>query len=292
MSTAVSKMRMGDHEMELGGKYLGLLRESNDIQHDAAALKARLASDGYLFIRGLQKRDKVQAARTSILQNLDSNGQIDRSFPLDQAVLAKGGRGAFMGGSKQVTRTPEFLNLVESPEIMGFFSHLFGKTSLTFDFKWLRAVGTGDFTGAHYDVVYMGRGTVRNLYTCWTPLGDIRFEDGPLAVLEGSHNLPSFQKLRDTYGRMDVDRDNVSGWFSNNPIEMVDKYGGQWKTTEFKMGDVLIFGMYTMHGSVKNETNRYRRARRRRSRWRRRARSGACKSILDFGFWILELGPV
>jgi hypothetical protein len=57
---------------------------------------------------------------------------------------------------------------------------------------------------------------------------------------------------------MDVDRDNVAGWFSNDPIELVDKFGGQWQTTEFAMGDVLIFGMFTMHGSLNNVSNRYR----------------------------------
>jgi ectoine hydroxylase-related dioxygenase (phytanoyl-CoA dioxygenase family) len=104
----------------------------------------------------------------------------------------------------------------------------------------------------------MGRGTVKNLYTVWTPLGDIPLELGTLAVLAGSHTLPSFQKLRETYGKMDVDRDKVSGHFSNDPIEMVDQFGGQWKTTEFKKGDVMIFGMHLMHASTLNETNSYR----------------------------------
>jgi len=258
MSTTISKLRMGARELEMGGNYLGELRESNDAISDFATLRQRLTDDGYLFLRGVQKRDHVMAARMNILQNLDANGQIDRAFPLEQGHVAKGGRGSFLGGSKQLTRTSEFLGVVESPEIMNFFNSLFGKTSLTFDYKWLRAVGPGDFTGAHYDVVYMGRGTIRNLYTCWTPLSDITLDHGPLAVLQGSHNLPKFQKLRDTYGRMDVDRDNVSGWFSNDPVELVDKFGGQWKTTEFKMGDVLLFGMYTMHASIINEQNRYR----------------------------------
>lgn len=57
---------------------------------------------------------------------------------------------------------------------------------------------------------------------------------------------------------MDVDRDHVTGWFSSDPVETVDQFGGQWQTTEFKMGDVLIFGMFTMHGSLTNVSNRYR----------------------------------
>jgi ectoine hydroxylase-related dioxygenase (phytanoyl-CoA dioxygenase family) len=39
---------------------------------------------------------------------------------------------------------------------------------------------------------------------------------------------------------------------------MVEKFGGQWQTAEFKMGDAVIFGMFTMHGSLTNTSNRYR----------------------------------
>ncbi len=100
----------------------------------------------------------------------------------------------------------------------------------------------------------MGRGT-KNLYTCWTPIGDVPFALGPLAILVGSHR---FERIKETYGQMDVDRDHVQGWFSSDPIEMVDKFGGQWQTAEFRMGDVLIFGMFTMHGSLTNASDRYR----------------------------------
>jgi ectoine hydroxylase-related dioxygenase (phytanoyl-CoA dioxygenase family) len=259
MSAAAATYKMGQHGMELGGRYLGELRDSTDVLHDVAALKRRLDEHGYLLLRGLQKRENVAAARRTLLENLAANQQIDTSRPLDEGVMAAGGRGAFLGGQNEVARHPSFISLVESPEIMGFFDRMFGKTSLTFGYKWVRAVNSGGFTGAHYDIVYMGRGSVRNLHTCWTPLGDMPVEQGPLVVLEGSHNLESFRKLRETYGKMDVDRDNIAeGWISNNPYEMVDQFGGQWKTADFRMGDVMIFGMYTLHGSLVNKTNRYR----------------------------------
>src|SRR5262249_11392746 len=143
------------------------------------------------------------------------------------------------------------------PRIMGFFDRLYGEKCTTFDYKWLRFVTTGATTGLHYDIVYMGRGSQR-LNTVWTPLGDVDFASGPLAILLGSHNLPSYQKVRDTYGRMDVDRDLVDGWFSNDPCELVDRFGGQWGTTEYRAGDALIFGMQMMHASLVNTTNRFR----------------------------------
>jgi len=92
----------------------------------------------------------------------------------------------------------------------------------------------------------------------WTPFSDISYQDGPLALMLGSHNLPSYEKIRATYGKMDVDRDNVGGWFSDDPLATMEQYGGQLGTTEFRMGDVLIFGMFTMHGSIVHETNHFR----------------------------------
>jgi hypothetical protein len=90
----------------------------------------------------------------------------------------------------------------------------------------------------------------------WTPLGDIPYELGTLAMCLGSQH---FHKIKQTYGNMDVDRDHVAtGWFSNDPIELVDKFGGQWAITEFRAGDVLIFGMFMMHASFNNMTNRFR----------------------------------
>jgi hypothetical protein len=247
-------LTMNKKEMELNGKYLSLLRESNDILDDREALNARLEEDGYLLIRRLHDPEKVKAARRMLLEKLAENGQLDTSYPIEEAIPAEGKRGMFMGGNKAVTHHPAFLNLVESDEVMGFFEHLFDAPVRTYDYKWLRVVGPGGFSGAHYDIPYMGRGTKR-VCTCWTPIGDVPFEMAPLAILVGSHR---FEAIKKTYGEMDVDRDHVTGAFSNDPIEMVDCYGGQWKTSEFKMGDVLIFGMFTMHGSLDNISNRFR----------------------------------
>lgn len=248
------KLRIMQGEVEVESRYLSSLREANDLLGDPAALHARMEEDGYLLIRGLQKVENVQAARRVVLENLLANNQLNPKYPLDEAVAEEGARGRFIGGAKAVTHTPEFLSVVESPEIMGFFDHFLGGPALTFDYKWLRAVGPGDSTGAHYDVVYMGRGT-RNLYTAWTPLSDVPYHMGPLVLLVGSHH---FDKVKETYGEMDVDRDLVTGHFTDDPVELVDRHGGQWQTTEFKMGDVLIFGMYTMHASVANSSNCFR----------------------------------
>ncbi len=251
------KRTMGAFELE--SSQVGELQDSGDLLRRGGfdLLRERMTQDGYLLLRGLQSAAKVEAVRDNLLEELDRNGQLDRLHPRELGFIQKGARGGFLGGSKPLTRTPLFLDLVESPEIFGFFAEFLQSDVLTFDYKWLRVIGQGDNTGAHYDIVYMGRGT-QNLFTCWTPITEVTEDMGPLALLAGSHRGEGFEKVRATYGQMDVDRDKITGFFSNDPLEMVEKFGGQWKTTEYRPGDVLIFGMYTMHASFNNISDRFR----------------------------------
>ena len=217
-----------------------------------------MAADGYLFIRGLQKRENVLAARHRILEAVNEQGGILPGSNLDDAIVNPAAKHIKTLGNRAVTHDPKVRGVLESKEIFDFFTKFFGRQTLTFDYKWLRCVRRPEATGAHIDVVYMGRGSTQNLYTVWTPFADIPLELGPLALCVGSHNLPGFARVRETYGKMDVDRDRVDGWFSNDPVEIVDKFGGKWQTAEFRAGDVLIFGMWTMHGSLANSSDCWR----------------------------------
>ncbi len=247
--------KMGKRVLESSS--VGELRATEWKTGNVQMLREHMQEDGYLLLRGLQHRENVERTRAYLLEKLRENGQLSDEAPQNEAVPAHGARGGFLGGNKAVTHSKEFLALVESSEIMGFFGSFLQGDILTFDFKWLRVVVPGDFTGAHYDIVYMGQGT-KNLYTCWMPIGDVTLDMGPLAILSGSHSAASFERLRATYGAMDVDRDNVEGHFSNDPLELVERFGGKWLTTEFHAGDVLIFGMFTMHASFNNVSEKFR----------------------------------
>ncbi|GIP31506.1 phytanoyl-CoA dioxygenase family protein [Paenibacillus sp. J2TS4] len=251
------KVTIGQRELEMGSKYLTELRSSNDIWEDTEALRARLAEDGYLLIRGFHDRERVLSARMDFLRKLQAMGRLDPHAPLEEGVISKENKGGMWGGSAEELQAdfPHFLEVVNHPSVMSFFDRLLGGKSMTYDYKWPRAIAHGGNTGAHYDVVYMGRGT-KNVYTMWTPFGDTPLELGTLAMCLGSQH---YDKIKQTYGEMDVDRDNVAtGWFSEDPVEIVDTYGGQWATTAFEAGDVIIFGMYMMHTSLNNRTNRFR----------------------------------
>jgi hypothetical protein len=243
--------------MEVPSETLGELRDSSDVLERVDALRERLVEDGYLLLRGVHDPTLVKEARRQILERLDAGGALDRRAVRDEAKIAEGKHGSFRGGKNDLTGCPAYRELVRGKRTLEFFSWLRGGPAIAFDYEWLRVVGTGDRTGAHFDVVYMGRGTP-NVLTMWTPIGDVSYEQGPLAICEGSHRAPGFARLRETYGKMDVDRDRVAGWFSEDPLEIRDRFGGRWKTTEFRAGDAVIFGMFTLHASLTNSTRTYR----------------------------------
>lgn len=251
------KVQIGERELEMGSTYLTELRSSNDILNDTEALRQRLQEEGYLLIRGFHDREEVLEARMEFLRSLQAAGKLDPDAPIEEGIIGPENKGGMWGRSADDLQEefPHFLNVVNSPKVFSFFEQLLGGPVLTYDFKWPRAIANGGNTGAHYDNVYMGRGT-KNVYTMWTPFSDIPLELGTLAMLLGSQN---YEKIKQTYGQMDVDRDNVAtGWFSDDPVEIVDMYGGQWATTAFEAGDVIIFGMFMMHASLNNATERFR----------------------------------
>lgn len=166
-------------------------------------------------------------------------------------------------------QSPALKQLLYSGQMMEFYQAFLGGDVRPFDYTWLRAVAPGHGTYAHCDIVYMGRGT-HELYTTWTPLGDVSLEMGGLIILEKSHRLES---IKNYYGCKDVDSYCANrktaqlyasgekwwnGALSKNPVSLRKKYGGRWLTADFKAGDVLIFGMFTIHASLDNHSQQIR----------------------------------
>lgn len=250
------KYDMGERKLEFGSE-LKELRDCNALLGNREALRERMAEDGYLLVRGLHPRERVLKARQAIVEFLERGTRLMAGTDPMDAVINPEGKGPGLMGNKDITHHPDVLAVLEGAPVLDFFGHYFGEPVITFDFKWLREVGHTVFTGAHFDNVYMSRGSQR-LLTCWTPFGDIPIEQGTLTICPGSHRLPGFARMRDTYGQVDVDRDHLVGWFSNDPLEINQKFGGEWHTANMRAGDVIILGMLTLHGSTNNMTNRWR----------------------------------
>lgn len=248
------KVLFNEVEMEFGGPLMSELEDSAPDINDVETLQARMAEKGYLFLRGFHDRQAIAAARTKILEHAQNNGILDTAAPLSEGRCAQGLKGAFWGGRKEITHTPEMLGILENERLMAFFAKFLGGDVMTYPYKWLRLTAPGEFTLPHYDVVYMGRGS-HNVFTCWTAYHDIPLERGPLAICEGSHR---FDRVKQTYGRVDVDKQLVGGYFPAAPTEIVQKLGGHWRTASMQPGDIIIFGLFTMHASLTNQTHEFR----------------------------------
>jgi hypothetical protein len=106
---------------------------------------------------------QVLEAGRRVLEHLHNMGTVfDPKHPWESGVLAANcGIHClpFMEGRNDITHSDAVLRVLEGQEIRSFFDAFFGEPSLTFDFKWLRAVHRQAFTGAHTDSVYMSRGS-------------------------------------------------------------------------------------------------------------------------------------
>jgi len=233
------------------------LRGSSDVADDREGLLARLEEDGYLYLPGYLGRTDVLQARHTILHYMAEHEAMEPgSRPLD-GVMGQYGRNVGMMGKPAITHHPDVAKVLAADRLFKLHSLIHGEPVATFDYKWLRAVGNDACTGAHMDHVYMGQGSAR-VMTVWIPLGDIPVEQGTLTICPQSHRSPGFERLRNTYGRMDVDRDLTEGWFTRNPEEVTRKFGGIWQTGDMQAGDIITFGMHLMHASTTNTTDKWR----------------------------------
>lgn len=255
--------------------FFGELRRSADAQDDIQELRRRFEVDGYLYLPKMLNQEALIAARMEMLAKLAEAGVVDLDYPLEDGV-AKHQVAPSALSMKDLSKGNRPLRqaLYDGPMIT-FYERFLSGAIRPLDFTWCRVKTSADgsATRPHYDVVFMGRGT-KNLYTSWTPLGDIPKEMGGLMILENSHRQ---EEIRSTYGEMDVDayctnypdadeiasgkkqwQRELGGSYTNDAIGLEKKLQSRWLTTDYALGDLLIFGMYTMHASMDNQTNRLR----------------------------------
>ena len=248
-----TQFRFGEHVFTFG-KDVMELRDSSALRDDPTALRARLAEDGYLFIRGFHPREDAERAANFTLAAIADRGGLAPGTPTAQGRVGPDNRNFPFFRVLDVSHDRHILNVVDSHTTFDFYARMFGKPALTFDKRWLRCMATGGHNHFHYDNVYVGRGTPNRL-TMWSALTDTDLDEGPLVICLGSHR---HERLIATYGQTDMDRDLTEAVFSSDPRELVDDFGFTLGTAHFEPGDAIIFGMFMMHSSAPNLSDRYR----------------------------------
>lgn len=233
---------------------LGPLRDSTSLLQDGPQLRNRLEEDGYLFLRGVAARQDVLAAREEVFQRLV---EVDEIRPPAIEGIATGNSrrlelhpdlGAFW---KSVNQGQALRRVSHGPATSALMDQVFGQASRAHDFMFLRPGVVGRSTNLHYDFPFFARGS-KQIHTVWTALGEIPVCDGPLMVLENSHH---FQDLIDIARQIDYDSaKSPTVQVLDNTVEFARQRKSRLLTADFGPGDLVIFTMFCMHGTLDNHS--------------------------------------
>ena len=234
---------------------LGELKDTNLKNATDEKLRQSLNDNGYLFLRNVIEKNDITKARNDIFEKLKNVDELEDPFTegiwsgrSKRDELHKN-RGVFW---ENVSNTKSLRKITNGNNLKSVFSRIFGISSIGFDFIFLRAVSGGKFTHMHCDAGFFTRKTQKVL-TCWLVFTDITIDKGPLFIIEGSHK---FSDIKTKYKGFDVDiHKHMKATIDTNPITFAQERNTKILTTQFNPGDVIIFGMYTVHGTFENYAN-------------------------------------
>lgn len=222
---------------------------SNRWLNDIPALRQRLKEQGYLFFRNVLDKQALLTVRRDILELANRHGMIkEGTDPIDG--IYKGG--AHLSSYKfetsrlyrEILDIPSFNAFGQNPVLMLLYSGLLDAEVL----EHRRRIGRltfpqsfGNTTPPHQDFLYI-KGS-KETYTNWIPAGDCPHELGGLAILEGSNHLGI---------REHVPMSGTGGY--GVPHEVCAATGLRWLTSDFELGDLLLFHSGTIHKALDNVT--------------------------------------
>ncbi|BBH22628.1 hypothetical protein Back11_39730 [Paenibacillus baekrokdamisoli] len=231
----------------------GVFEDSSSLLEHPDQLRERAEEDGLLFFRGLLSRDRVMALRLDIMEILGRSGVMNNQFPL-QAGLADveavnqytadelqwNGVGVTRDMYLAIQKLESFHALAHSPELISMYEALFGAAP----FIHPRHIGrimlphhSSKITPSHQDFLHIQGAS--NTWTCWTPLGDVPYELGGLAILRGSHKA----------GLLGVTEAPGAGGLES----ILCGLDYEWLSIDYEAGDIVTFHSHTVHKSMPNQ---------------------------------------
>ena len=230
------------------------MADSASLLDNPTALRARLAEEGYLYLKGVVDKDAIMAARKEVFERLVKVGEI-REPAMDGVATGDSRRkelepdlGGFWRSISEGRKLRAASNGYDMQRIM---SLIFGEPARNQDYIFLRAGAQGRATGLHFDYPFFTRAHDK-VCTVWMPIGDVPVEDGPVVVVEGSNK---YRDLIDPMIGFDISKDNTrKADFGADAISFAQSRGTRLLTRNFSAGDIALFGMYTAHGSLDNHS--------------------------------------
>ena len=84
----------------------------------------------------------------------------------------------------------------------------------------------------------------------WIPLGDVPVTEGPLFIVEGSNKFDDLFDQFEIWTHSEEAKSKVA--YDQDLASFAAARNTRILTRDFKMGDVVIFNMFTAHGSLDN----------------------------------------
>jgi len=216
---------------------------STDALDDVEEMRRRIAEDGYLFFRDLLDREPLRELCLQMLKVCQDGGWLKAGSALEDAVADVSQACTFpdtefMVVYHEVIKLEAFNLLSHMPAILDLMGSLLGEPAIPHG----RLVGRMGFpvaspgghkltTMTHQDFIYV-QGAAET-YTCWISLADCPRELGGLALMAGSNK-----------GGIRQDADNIDP----------EKLTGEWLSTDYRRGDLLVFHSGTVHKGLHNLT--------------------------------------
>ena len=233
---------------------IGELADASALLAAPEQFRRRLAAEGHALLRGVLDEGEVMAARRAVFERLHEVGEIGE--PARDGIATGASRRRAVAGDlgrfwKSVVDMPALRQVTNGPRLGRVMEAAWGEPARGMDYVFLRAGAPGSATGLHYDFPFFTRAT-RRMYTVWIPIGPVPVTEGPLVVVEGSRR---FDDVLDRLRGFDIALDDTrKAEVSHDPVAFADERGCRLLTADFEAGDVLVFDMFTMHGSLDNHS--------------------------------------
>lgn len=241
-------------EKAIPPEIVGELSDSSSCLDDPTELHQRLQNDGYLLLRQALHYEQTMAARQEILESLMEVGEIN-SPAIDGIFTGTSRRNERPEGLgtfwKSISEGPAIRQLTHGKQLRRVMDQVFGEPSRPQDYIFLRVAVPGRSTGLHYDYPFFARGSQR-VHTVWLALGEVTVEEGPLVVVEGSNRFSDLIKKASTIDYHSTTSPKVM--VEPHPVELARQRQVKLLTTNFRPGDLVVFGMNTLHGSLDNQS--------------------------------------
>ncbi len=226
------------------------LRVSNDAMNDPEELQRRVAEEGYLFFKRLQDPDKLRELRLEMMTEIQKAGWLIADTDPMEGIAnvdrqCTEGDNDYHEGYGRAYKLERFHRIAHEPPVIEILEKITGREIMPHPHVVARIwfpKYTEHTTPTHQDFVHF-QGNFET-WTCWSPVGDCPRELGGLAVIPGSHKVGRVLDHHFSLGAggLIVDPDE------HEEIEPV------WHSTDYEIGDSLIFPALTIHKALPNVT--------------------------------------